>query len=172
MGRRRNTMSAEHALLSAAAGQQRRSSPTNGSIGGRGGGGGGGGGGDEATPRSSPLPSPLPPAFSNSSSGRFNAAAFTDEGGNAFLRRASNGRDAERWRLEARPSLGWLPQQQSHTAPSRDAADSTAANLHMHHHFGDLRPTLDRFADDTSMLGFRYLHSRYKNWFRYAYVFY
>lgn len=24
----------------------------------------------------------------------------------------------------------------------------------------------DRFADDTSMLGFRYLHSRYKTWFR------
>uniref|UniRef100_A0A7E4VU83 Amiloride-sensitive sodium channel n=1 Tax=Panagrellus redivivus TaxID=6233 RepID=A0A7E4VU83_PANRE len=30
----------------------------------------------------------------------------------------------------------------------------------------DVKPTLNRFADDTSMLGFRYLHSRYKNWFR------
>ncbi|KAI6177631.1 hypothetical protein M3Y97_00928900 [Aphelenchoides bicaudatus] len=34
------------------------------------------------------------------------------------------------------------------------------------YYFVDLDPTLDRFADDTSMLGFRYLHSRYKNWFR------
>ncbi|CAD5216509.1 unnamed protein product [Bursaphelenchus okinawaensis] len=30
----------------------------------------------------------------------------------------------------------------------------------------DDRPFMDRFADDTSMLGFRYLHSRYKTWFR------
>ncbi|CAD6193897.1 unnamed protein product [Caenorhabditis auriculariae] len=30
----------------------------------------------------------------------------------------------------------------------------------------DLQPTLDRFAEDTSMLGFRYLHTRYKTWFR------
>uniref|UniRef100_A0A914Z4T4 Uncharacterized protein n=1 Tax=Panagrolaimus superbus TaxID=310955 RepID=A0A914Z4T4_9BILA len=30
----------------------------------------------------------------------------------------------------------------------------------------DVKPTLNRFAEDTSMLGFRYLHSRYKNWFR------
>uniref|UniRef100_A0A914X325 Uncharacterized protein n=1 Tax=Plectus sambesii TaxID=2011161 RepID=A0A914X325_9BILA len=29
-----------------------------------------------------------------------------------------------------------------------------------------LRPSLNRFADDTSMLGFRYLHVRYKTWFR------
>jgi hypothetical protein len=35
-----------------------------------------------------------------------------------------------------------------------------------HQRFTDLNPTLDRFADDTSMLGFRYLHSRYKLWFR------
>ncbi|UMM35363.1 hypothetical protein L5515_008022 [Caenorhabditis briggsae] len=27
-------------------------------------------------------------------------------------------------------------------------------------------PALDRFAEDTSMLGFRYLHTRYKTWFR------
>ncbi|GMT09985.1 hypothetical protein PFISCL1PPCAC_1282, partial [Pristionchus fissidentatus] len=30
----------------------------------------------------------------------------------------------------------------------------------------DLRPTLDRFAEDTSMIGFRYLHSKYKTGFR------
>lgn len=30
-------------------------------------------------------------------------------------------------------------------------------------------PALDRFAEDTSMLGFRYLHTRYKTWFRYVY---
>uniref|UniRef100_A0A915A131 Uncharacterized protein n=1 Tax=Parascaris univalens TaxID=6257 RepID=A0A915A131_PARUN len=29
-----------------------------------------------------------------------------------------------------------------------------------------LTPTLNRFAEDTSMLGFRYLHTRYKTWFR------
>ncbi|KAK6013762.1 hypothetical protein OSTOST_20897, partial [Ostertagia ostertagi] len=29
-----------------------------------------------------------------------------------------------------------------------------------------LEPTVNRFAEDTSMLGFRYLHTRYKTWFR------
>ncbi|KAK6049245.1 hypothetical protein COOONC_13249 [Cooperia oncophora] len=29
-----------------------------------------------------------------------------------------------------------------------------------------LQPTVNRFAEDTSMLGFRYLHTRYKTWFR------
>uniref|UniRef100_A0A0N5AE45 Amiloride-sensitive cation channel 5 n=1 Tax=Syphacia muris TaxID=451379 RepID=A0A0N5AE45_9BILA len=29
-----------------------------------------------------------------------------------------------------------------------------------------LTPTLNRFAEDTSMLGFRYLHTQYKTWFR------
>ncbi|KAE9550003.1 hypothetical protein FO519_006788 [Halicephalobus sp. NKZ332] len=28
----------------------------------------------------------------------------------------------------------------------------------------DVKPSVNRFAEDTSMLGFRYLHSRYKNW--------
>uniref|UniRef100_A0A914CD37 Uncharacterized protein n=2 Tax=Acrobeloides nanus TaxID=290746 RepID=A0A914CD37_9BILA len=35
----------------------------------------------------------------------------------------------------------------------------------------DVKPTLNRFADDTSMLGFRYLHSRYKTWFRVLWAF-
>ncbi|CAJ0590074.1 unnamed protein product [Cylicocyclus nassatus] len=30
----------------------------------------------------------------------------------------------------------------------------------------EIEPTLNRFAEDTSMLGFRYLHTRYKTWFR------
>ncbi|EYC21577.1 hypothetical protein Y032_0019g3907 [Ancylostoma ceylanicum] len=30
----------------------------------------------------------------------------------------------------------------------------------------ELQPSLNRFAEDTSMLGFRYLHTRYKTWFR------
>ncbi|KAI6201683.1 hypothetical protein M3Y96_00868700 [Aphelenchoides besseyi] len=33
-------------------------------------------------------------------------------------------------------------------------------------HYENVKPTLDRFAEDTGMLGFRYLHSRYKLWFR------
>lgn len=29
-----------------------------------------------------------------------------------------------------------------------------------------LASSLDRFAEDTSMLGFRYLHTKYETWFR------
>ncbi|CAI4223237.1 unnamed protein product [Auanema sp. JU1783] len=38
------------------------------------------------------------------------------------------------------------------------------------HEKQELRSTLDRFADDTSMLGFRYLHTRYKTWFRFVWA--
>ncbi|VDK42049.1 unnamed protein product [Anisakis simplex] len=50
-----------------------------------------------------------------------------------------------------------MPRRRKHTDDVITASSTSIESL---------EPTLNRFAEDTSMLGFRYLHTRYKTWFR------
>uniref|UniRef100_A0A183V3P7 Acid-sensing ion channel 5 n=1 Tax=Toxocara canis TaxID=6265 RepID=A0A183V3P7_TOXCA len=65
-----------------------------------------------------------------------------------------------KWQLDESSTYifnGKMPRRRKHTD---DVLSASTTSL------DSLTPTLNRFAEDTSMLGFRYLHTRYKTWFR------
>uniref|UniRef100_A0A0K0EU25 Acid-sensing ion channel 1 n=1 Tax=Strongyloides venezuelensis TaxID=75913 RepID=A0A0K0EU25_STRVS len=60
----------------------------------------------------------------------------------------------------------FLPTTTMTTSKISDISTSTKLSFCEKHYAKTARNFVDQFADDTKMLGFRYLHSRYRTWFR------